>query len=110
MFFFITLYVAILIETCRSSHVAEKLAQDLNGRIKVEDAGFDWKILGPDVDNFDYVSWTCDQVGVVFDFCSCIKRLNGFCRMHMHVLDRNVRLNPFFSCTRTGWMQESKPN
>ena len=32
-----------------SSRVAEKLAVDLNGRIKLEDAGFDWKILGPDV-------------------------------------------------------------
>ncbi|TMW63749.1 hypothetical protein Poli38472_002690 [Pythium oligandrum] len=44
-----------------SSTVAKKLANDLNGRIKVEDAGFDWKILGPDVHNFDYVAWTCDQ-------------------------------------------------
>jgi hypothetical protein len=25
------------------------LAADLQGRIKLEDAGFDWKILGPDV-------------------------------------------------------------
>lgn len=32
-----------------SSRVAEKLAVDLSGRIRVEDAGFDWKILGPDV-------------------------------------------------------------
>ncbi|GKD65857.1 hypothetical protein Tco_1307965 [Tanacetum coccineum] len=32
-----------------SSRVADKLADDLNGRIKLEDAGFDWKILGPDV-------------------------------------------------------------
>lgn len=32
-----------------SSRVAEKLAGDLKGRIKLEDAGFDWKILGPDV-------------------------------------------------------------
>ena len=32
-----------------SSRVAEKLAQDLRGRVKLEDAGFDWKILGPDV-------------------------------------------------------------
>lgn len=32
-----------------SSRVAEKLAADLKGRIKLEDAGFDWKILGPDV-------------------------------------------------------------
>jgi 1-pyrroline-5-carboxylate dehydrogenase len=32
-----------------SSKVAEKLVKSLNGRIKIEDAGFDWKILGPDV-------------------------------------------------------------
>ncbi|KAJ0402208.1 hypothetical protein P43SY_008072 [Pythium insidiosum] len=44
-----------------SSVVAEKLAKDLKGRIKLEDAGFDWKVLGPDVANFDYVAWTCDQ-------------------------------------------------
>lgn len=29
--------------------MADKLAVDLKGRIKLEDAGFDWKILGPDV-------------------------------------------------------------
>ncbi|KAM7268522.1 hypothetical protein ACFE04_010688 [Oxalis oulophora] len=44
-----------------SSRVAEKLALDLEGRIKLEDAGFDWKILGPDVHELDYVAWTCDQ-------------------------------------------------
>ncbi|KAK4744479.1 hypothetical protein SAY87_010791 [Trapa incisa] len=44
-----------------SSRVAEKLAIDLNGRIKLEDAGFDWKILGPDVNEVDYVAWVCDQ-------------------------------------------------
>ena len=27
----------------------------------LEDAGFDWKILGPDVTEFDYVAWQCDQ-------------------------------------------------
>ena len=27
----------------------------------LEDAGFDWKILGPDVQNVDYVAWQCDQ-------------------------------------------------
>ena len=32
-----------------SSRVADLLAVDLKGRIKLEDAGFDWKILGPDV-------------------------------------------------------------
>ncbi|UIZ21598.1 hypothetical protein KXD40_000910 [Peronospora effusa] len=44
-----------------SQAVAEKLAKDLCGRIKLEDAGFDWKVLGPDVRDFDYVAWTCDQ-------------------------------------------------
>ncbi|VAH09840.1 unnamed protein product [Triticum turgidum subsp. durum] len=44
-----------------SSRVAEKLAADLQGRIKLEDAGFDWKILGPDVQEVDYISWVCDQ-------------------------------------------------
>ncbi|KAL0583842.1 hypothetical protein ABG067_006286 [Albugo candida] len=44
-----------------SSAVAEKLALDMVGRIKLEDAGFDWKILGPDVHEQEYVAWTCDQ-------------------------------------------------
>ncbi|XP_039039739.1 probable aldehyde dehydrogenase [Hibiscus syriacus] len=44
-----------------SSRVAEKLAVDLKGRVKLEDAGFDWKVLGPDVEEVDYVAWVCDQ-------------------------------------------------
>ncbi|KAL5747399.1 hypothetical protein ACOSP7_024399 [Xanthoceras sorbifolium] len=44
-----------------SSRVADKLAIDLKGRIKLEDAGFDWKVLGPDVQEEDYVAWVCDQ-------------------------------------------------
>ncbi len=27
----------------------------------LEDAGFDWKVLGPDVAEADYVAWQCDQ-------------------------------------------------
>jgi 1-pyrroline-5-carboxylate dehydrogenase len=44
-----------------SSRVADKLAVDLKGRVKLEDAGFDWKILGPDVQEEEYVAWVCDQ-------------------------------------------------
>lgn len=44
-----------------SSRVAEKLAGDLKGKIKIEDAGFDWKVLGPDVSNVEYVAWQADQ-------------------------------------------------
>jgi len=32
-----------------SSTVAEHLSKVLRGKVKIEDAGFDWKILGPDV-------------------------------------------------------------
>ena len=44
-----------------SSGVAEKLAVLTHGKLKIEDAGFDWKILGPDVADLEYVAWTCDQ-------------------------------------------------
>jgi len=37
--------------------VAEKLTADLRGRVKLEDAGFDWKILGPDPSEVEYVVW-----------------------------------------------------
>lgn len=30
-------------------------------QVFLEDAGFDWKILGPDVRDVDYVAWQCDQ-------------------------------------------------
>lgn len=33
----------------------------LKHQVKIEDAGFDWKILGPDVQENDYVAFTCDQ-------------------------------------------------
>jgi hypothetical protein len=33
----------------------------LTMQVYLEDAGFDWKILGPDVTDFDYVAWQCDQ-------------------------------------------------
>jgi len=44
-----------------SNKVAHSLSEKLQGKIKIEDAGFDWKILGPDVKAFDYVAWVCDQ-------------------------------------------------
>lgn len=44
-----------------SRRVAERLAHEHNGRVFLEDAGFDWKIMGPDVQDFEYVAWQCDQ-------------------------------------------------
>lgn len=44
-----------------SSTVAEHLLEVTHGKVKIEDAGFDWKVLGPDVGDVDYVAWQCDQ-------------------------------------------------
>eukprot|EP00921_Rhytidocystis_pertsovi_P015748 GHVQ01024986.1.p1 GENE.GHVQ01024986.1~~GHVQ01024986.1.p1 ORF type:complete len:310 (+),score=31.90 GHVQ01024986.1:1055-1984(+) len=44
-----------------SSEVAEDLSRVMKGRIKVEDAGFDWKVMGGDVSDLEYVAWQCDQ-------------------------------------------------
>jgi 1-pyrroline-5-carboxylate dehydrogenase len=52
-----------LVQFTGSSTVAEKVASMLHGRVRLEDAGFDWKIVGPDYDPawLDYVAWQCDE-------------------------------------------------
>ena len=54
-----------------SSKVAEILARDLHGIIKLEDAGFDWKILGPDVMCEDLVAFTSDQDAYAYSGQKC---------------------------------------
>eukprot|EP01041_Mallomonas_annulata_P001384 gene1384-2663_t len=54
-----------------SSRVANLLAKDLYGKIKIEDAGFDWKILGPDVGDVNYVAYTCDQDAYAYSGQKC---------------------------------------
>jgi 1-pyrroline-5-carboxylate dehydrogenase len=46
-----------------SSAVAERVAATVNGRVRLEDAGFDWKVIGPDFDQhwLDYVAWQADE-------------------------------------------------
>jgi 1-pyrroline-5-carboxylate dehydrogenase len=48
-----------------SSKVGEHLMKKLDGKVKLEDGGYDWKILGPDVPKdqkeIDYVAWQCDH-------------------------------------------------
>lgn len=46
-----------VIQFTGSSTVAEHLSRLTHGKVKIEDAGFDWKILGPDVNEIDYVAW-----------------------------------------------------
>jgi 1-pyrroline-5-carboxylate dehydrogenase len=52
-----------LVQFTGSSGVAEKVAATLRGKVRLEDAGFDWKIIGPDYDEnwLDYVAWQCDE-------------------------------------------------
>jgi 1-pyrroline-5-carboxylate dehydrogenase len=46
-----------------SSVVGEHLASVTRGKVKLEDAGFDWKVLGPDAraEDVPHVAWQCDQ-------------------------------------------------
>ncbi len=52
-----------MVQFTGSSEIAERIADVMNGRVRIEDAGFDWKILGPDFDPgwLDYVAWQCDE-------------------------------------------------
>lgn len=52
-----------LVQFTGSSGVAEHVAGVMQGRVRLEDAGFDWKVIGPDYDArwLDYVAWQCDQ-------------------------------------------------
>ena len=52
-----------LVQFTGSSTVAERIADVMNGAVRLEDAGFDWKVIGPDYDDawLDYVAWQCDQ-------------------------------------------------
>ena len=52
-----------LVQFTGSSGVAEHLSSVMNGAVRIEDAGFDWKVIGPDYDPalLDYVAWQCDE-------------------------------------------------
>ena len=52
-----------MVQFTGSSKIANHLSELLKGRIKIEDAGFDWKLLGPDVNEIDYVAYVSDQDG-----------------------------------------------
>jgi len=52
-----------MVQFTGSSQVAERIARTFNGRVRLEDAGFDWKVIGPDFQPewLDYVAWQCDE-------------------------------------------------
>lgn len=52
-----------LVQFTGSSGVANRISELMNGAVRLEDAGFDWKIIGPDYQDawLDYVAWQNDQ-------------------------------------------------
>jgi 1-pyrroline-5-carboxylate dehydrogenase len=52
-----------MVQFTGSRTVAERIAAQFNGMVRLEDAGFDWKLIGPDFDPewLDYVAWQSDQ-------------------------------------------------
>ncbi len=52
-----------LVQFTGSSAVAEHLSEVMSGAVRIEDAGFDWKVIGPDYhpEWLDYVAWQCDE-------------------------------------------------
>lgn len=54
-----------------SSKVAEYLSETTKGKVRLEDAGFDWKVLGPDVSDIDYVAYQSDQDAYAFSGQKC---------------------------------------
>ena len=52
-----------LVQFTGSSQVAEATSEAVNGCVRIEDAGFDWKVIGPDFDEdwVDYLAWQSDE-------------------------------------------------
>ncbi|CAD7952840.1 unnamed protein product [Amoebophrya sp. A25] len=44
-----------------SNTVAKAVLQATGGKVRIEDAGFNWKVMGPDVRDVEFVTWMCDQ-------------------------------------------------
>jgi 1-pyrroline-5-carboxylate dehydrogenase len=99
-----------------SQHVAEKLTLDMKGRVKLEDAGFDWKILGPDVAEVDYVTWQSEQDAYAFSGQKCSAQSILFAHKNWmketHLIDKmasraatrklsNLTNSPLLSVTNT---------
>jgi 1-pyrroline-5-carboxylate dehydrogenase len=53
--------------------------------MRIEDAGFDWKILGPDVHDIDYVTWQADQDAYACSGQKCSAQ--SICFIHQNWMD-----------------------
>lgn len=75
-----------------STAVAEHLAEVTRGKIKVEDAGYDWKILGPDVGDEEFVAWQCDQDAYAASGQKCSAQSVLFMHKNWHSVNLIERL------------------
>ena len=77
-----------------SCGVAEMLAVQTHGKVKLEDAGFDWKIFGPDVpssaDDREFVAWTADQDAYACSGQKCSAQSIAFVHENWTLGDFNV--------------------
>jgi 1-pyrroline-5-carboxylate dehydrogenase len=66
-----------IVQFTGSSKVAHKLLEQFKGKVKIEDSGFNWKILGPDVHLPEYVVSQADQDAFATSGqkCSCMRIL-----------------------------------
>jgi 1-pyrroline-5-carboxylate dehydrogenase len=52
-----------MVQFTGSARAAESVSAVMKGRVRLEDAGFDWKVIGPDYQPewLDYLAWQCDE-------------------------------------------------
>ena len=69
-----------------SASVAEKLLHSTKGKMKIEDAGLNWKIIGSDVSEnaIDYISWVSDQDAYACSGQRC--NAQSLCFVHENVM------------------------
>jgi 1-pyrroline-5-carboxylate dehydrogenase len=105
-----------------SSAVGELLCAATRGKVRLEDAGYDWKILGPDVGDIDYVAWQCDQDAYACSGQKCSAQSIVFChenwknagvieKMKANVLKRSLddlTMGPTLTVTTKTFLDHTK--
>lgn len=91
-----------LVQFTGSTAVAEQVSKIMSGRVRIEDAGFDWKILGPDAsfDWLEYVAWQCDQDAYAASGQKCSAQSLLFVHDHWNQLGLKGKLREFASRRR----------
>ena len=54
-----------------STKIAHHLSEITKGKVRFEDSGYNWKILGPEVTNLDYTAYVSDQDAYAFSGQKC---------------------------------------